>query len=153
MESSRDLPSSTHQLLINSLRRHDSALSLTSNASKGAFGSSCNGGATGRGSSAYRGLTEKLAEMETFRDILCRQIETLQSYFDACSDVAQNHMQSSPSHRKHQTTTPASTDQEDGKLCNGSCDINGSRISRNNSTDRTENHAPPYVPGKFWHVM
>ena len=93
LESSRDLPSSTHQLLLNSLRRHDSALSLTSNASKGAFGSSCNGGATGRGSSAHRGLTEKLAEMETFRDILCRQIETLQSYFDACSDVAQNHMQ------------------------------------------------------------
>jgi len=33
------------------------------------------------------GLTEKLAEMETFRDILCRQIDTLQGYFDACSDV------------------------------------------------------------------
>jgi len=34
------------------------------------------------------GLNEKLAEMETFRDILCRQIDTLQSYFDACSDIA-----------------------------------------------------------------
>lgn len=37
-----------------------------------------------------RGLKEKLAEMETFRDILCRQIDTLQSYFDSCaSAVAQ----------------------------------------------------------------
>nr|CAD7444555.1 unnamed protein product [Timema bartmani] len=35
-----------------------------------------------------RGLKEKLAEMETFRDILCHQIETLQSYFDACSEAA-----------------------------------------------------------------
>lgn len=25
--------------------------------------------------------------METFRDILCRQVDTLQSYFDACSSV------------------------------------------------------------------
>lgn len=37
-----------------------------------------------------RGLKEKLAEMETFRDILCRQIDDLQSYFDSCaSAVAQ----------------------------------------------------------------
>ena len=36
-----------------------------------------------------RGMNEKLAEMETFRDILCRQIDTLQSYFDSCSDVAE----------------------------------------------------------------
>ena len=34
-----------------------------------------------------RGLKEKLAEMETFRDILCRQVDTLQSYFDACASV------------------------------------------------------------------
>lgn len=26
-------------------------------------------------------------EMETFRDILCRQIETLQSYFDSCASA------------------------------------------------------------------
>ena len=32
------------------------------------------------------GLKEKLAEMETFRDILCRQVETLQTYFDACAN-------------------------------------------------------------------
>ncbi|KAG7278325.1 hypothetical protein CRUP_029930 [Coryphaenoides rupestris] len=31
-------------------------------------------------------LREKLAEMETFRDILCRQVDTLQKYFDSCAD-------------------------------------------------------------------
>ena len=30
---------------------------------------------------------EKLAEMETFRDILCRQVDTLQSYFDSCASA------------------------------------------------------------------
>ena len=30
-------------------------------------------------------LREKLAEMETFRDILCRQVDTLQRYFDNCA--------------------------------------------------------------------
>lgn len=34
------------------------------------------------------GLKEKLAEMETFRDILCHQIETLQGYFDACAEAS-----------------------------------------------------------------
>ena len=37
-----------------------------------------------------RGLKEKLAEMETFRDILCRQIDTLQSYFDSCASALQH---------------------------------------------------------------
>lgn len=32
-------------------------------------------------------LREKLAEMETFRDILCRQVDTLQKYFDSCADA------------------------------------------------------------------
>lgn len=32
-------------------------------------------------------LQEKLAEMETFRDILCRQVDTLQKYFDNCADI------------------------------------------------------------------
>ena len=31
-------------------------------------------------------MREKLAEMETFRDILCRQVDTLQKYFDSCAD-------------------------------------------------------------------
>ncbi|XP_058844269.1 ceramide transfer protein isoform X1 [Acipenser ruthenus] len=63
-----------------SLRRQGSMLSLTSAAS--------NYSATST-SSFKKGhsLREKLAEMETFRDILCRQVDTLQKYFDACSDA------------------------------------------------------------------
>ncbi|XP_031440512.1 ceramide transfer protein isoform X2 [Clupea harengus] len=61
-----------------SLRRHGSTLSLTSAAS----------GFSATSTSSFQGhsLREKLAEMETFRDILCRQVDTLQRYFDNCSD-------------------------------------------------------------------
>lgn len=63
-----------------SLRRHGSMLSLTSAASALSATSS---------SSFKKGhrLQEKLAEMETFRDILCRQVDTLQKYFDSCADA------------------------------------------------------------------
>jgi collagen type IV alpha-3-binding protein len=52
-----------------------------------------------------RGLREKLLEMETFRDILCRQVDTLQSYFDACAEAM-----SRPSvhDSKYQTLYPVS---------------------------------------------
>jgi collagen type IV alpha-3-binding protein len=63
----------------NSLRRHGSMLSLTSGASLSTASTS----SFKRG----RGLKEKLAEMETFRDILCRQVDTLQNYFDACASA------------------------------------------------------------------
>lgn len=45
--------------------------------------------------SAQKGhrLREKLAEMETFRDILCRQVDTLQKYFDSCADVSKDEFQ------------------------------------------------------------
>lgn len=61
------------------LRRHGSLISLTSGTSMSTASSS----SFKRG----RGLREKLMEMETFRDILCRQIETLQSYFDSCASA------------------------------------------------------------------
>uniref|UniRef100_A0A668AP63 Ceramide transfer protein n=1 Tax=Myripristis murdjan TaxID=586833 RepID=A0A668AP63_9TELE len=63
-----------------SLRRHGSMLSLTSAASVLSATST---------SSFKKGhsLREKLAEMETFRDILCRQVDTLQKYFDSCADA------------------------------------------------------------------
>ncbi|KAJ9579801.1 hypothetical protein L9F63_004547, partial [Diploptera punctata] len=64
----------------NNLKRHGSAISLTSNTLSTASTSSFKKGG--------RGLKEKLAEMETFRDILCRQIETLQGYFDACAEAS-----------------------------------------------------------------
>ncbi|XP_066990902.1 ceramide transfer protein isoform X2 [Anabrus simplex] len=63
----------------NNLKRHGSAISLTSNTISTASTSSFKKG---------RGLKEKIAEMETFRDILCQQIETLQNYFDSCADLA-----------------------------------------------------------------
>ncbi|XP_051907518.1 ceramide transfer protein-like isoform X2 [Hippocampus zosterae] len=62
-----------------SLRRHGSMLSLTSATS----------GYSATSTSSFKGhsLREKLAEMETFRDILCRQVDTLQRYFDGCADA------------------------------------------------------------------
>ncbi|XP_041754515.1 ceramide transfer protein isoform X1 [Coregonus clupeaformis] len=62
-----------------SLRRHGSMLSLTSATSSYSTTST----------SSFKGhsLREKLAEMETFRDILCRQVDTLQKYFDGCADA------------------------------------------------------------------
>ncbi|XP_026787160.3 ceramide transfer protein isoform X2 [Pangasianodon hypophthalmus] len=62
----------------NSLRHHGSMLSITSATS---------GLSTTSTSSFKKGnsLREKLAEMETFRDILCRQVDTLQCYFDNCA--------------------------------------------------------------------
>ncbi|CAG5128563.1 unnamed protein product [Candidula unifasciata] len=63
----------------NNLRRHGSMLSLASGTSL----SQASASSFKRG----RGLKEKLAEMETFRDILCRQIDTLQSYFDSCASA------------------------------------------------------------------
>ncbi|EFX89333.1 hypothetical protein DAPPUDRAFT_40354 [Daphnia pulex] len=60
------------------LRRHGSAVSLTSNNFSTASASSFRKG---------RGLREKLSEMETYRDILIRQVDTLQGFFDACADV------------------------------------------------------------------
>jgi len=62
------------------LRRQGSTLSLASTT----FSSNSVGSSKLRN----QALTEKLAECETFKDILCRQIDTLQTYFDACSNVA-----------------------------------------------------------------
>ena len=33
-------------------------------------------------------------ELETFRDIVCQQIDTLQSYFDACAGAGAGHKHS-----------------------------------------------------------
>ncbi|XP_043466717.1 ceramide transfer protein [Leptopilina heterotoma] len=63
----------------NSLKRHGSAISLISNTQS----------TTSAGSFSKRGvrsLKEKLAEIETFKDILIQQIDTLQKYFDNCAE-------------------------------------------------------------------
>ncbi|XP_067644957.1 ceramide transfer protein isoform X2 [Eurosta solidaginis] len=62
-----------------SLRRHDSTVSLQSNTMSGASGSSIR--------KMQKNLKEKVCEIETFKDILFAQIETLQRFFDACVDV------------------------------------------------------------------
>ncbi|EDO32697.1 predicted protein [Nematostella vectensis] len=64
-----------------SLRKGGSMLSLSSVTSLG----------TTLSTSSFkkgRGLREKLLELETFRDIVGRQIDTLQSYFDACASTS-----------------------------------------------------------------
>ncbi|CAK9303561.1 unnamed protein product [Gordionus sp. m RMFG-2023] len=58
------------------LKRQPSSLSITSGTSLSSY-SACS---VKRG----LGLREKLAEMETFRDILNHQIDNLQHYFDSC---------------------------------------------------------------------
>ncbi|XP_035667770.1 ceramide transfer protein-like isoform X1 [Branchiostoma floridae] len=58
------------------LRRHGSLFSVSSANLSTASTSSFKKG---------RNLKMKLAEMETFRDILCRQVDALQGYFDACA--------------------------------------------------------------------
>ncbi|XP_059620704.1 ceramide transfer protein-like isoform X1 [Phlebotomus argentipes] len=62
-----------------SLRRHGSSVSLQSTTLSTASGSSLK--------RANRNLREKLHEIETFKDILYGQIETLQRYFDACAEI------------------------------------------------------------------
>lgn len=64
---------------VSSLRRHGSVLSVQSGTSMST--------ASASSFKRARRLREKLMEMETFRDILCRQVETLQSYFDACASA------------------------------------------------------------------
>ncbi|KAF5272535.1 hypothetical protein FQA39_LY07859 [Lamprigera yunnana] len=66
----------------NSLKRHGSTVSLQSNTYSTASGSSFK--------RSSRNLREKLAEMETFKDILCSQMDTLQRYFDACVENTSN---------------------------------------------------------------
>ncbi|KAG4078758.1 hypothetical protein HA402_015348 [Bradysia odoriphaga] len=61
-----------------SLRRHDSNVSLQSNTLS-----------TSSLKRANRSLREKVNEIETFKDILYGQVETLQRYFDACAELNQ----------------------------------------------------------------
>ena len=62
------------------LRRQGSTVSLSSNTYSAHSANSTK--------IRHQALKEKIAECETFRDILCRQIETLQGYFDTCSTIA-----------------------------------------------------------------
>ncbi|KAM4745128.1 ceramide transfer protein-like isoform 2-T2 [Anableps anableps] len=97
-----------------SLRRHGSMLSLTSAAS--ALSST----STSSFKKGHR-LREKLAEMETFRDILCRQVDTLQKYFDSCADaVSKDEFQRDTEEDEDEFLTTARPDGEHNHNNNGS---------------------------------
>lgn len=70
-----------HKLESEGLRRHGSTISLTSNTLSTTSGSSFK---------KSKGLREKLAEIDTYRDILMKQMDTLQSYFDACAETVKD---------------------------------------------------------------
>ena len=60
------------------LKRHGSSVSLTSAT------------LSAESTSSFKKCTDlklKLAEMETYRDILCSQMDTLQKYFDSCAEL------------------------------------------------------------------
>ncbi|KAG8228856.1 hypothetical protein J437_LFUL008352, partial [Ladona fulva] len=92
----------------NSLKRHGSTISLTSTTFSTASSSSFKKG---------RGLKEKLAEMETFRGILCQQIESLQSYFDACAEVSSS-------------SKDSAKPNSDKDLQNGECSSNNGSLTK-----------------------
>lgn len=56
------------------------------------------------------GLKEKLAEMETFKDILNRQVETLQTYFDACANSVSKGFE--PYNKEFETSNDDLDDEE-----------------------------------------
>ncbi|XP_015258929.1 PREDICTED: collagen type IV alpha-3-binding protein isoform X2 [Cyprinodon variegatus] len=97
-----------------SLRRHGSMLSLTSAAS------ALSSASTSSFKKGHR-LREKLAEMETFRDILCRQVDTLQKYFDSCADaVSKDEFQRDREEDEDEFLTPTRPDGEHNHNNNGS---------------------------------
>ncbi len=83
------------------LRKHGSLLSINSTVSASV---------TSTGSYARNfGLREKLDEMETFKDILYKQVETLQVYFDACA----NYLSKEPYHNELEKKLAAESDNDD----------------------------------------
>ncbi|KAM4616729.1 ceramide transfer protein-like isoform 3-T3 [Polymixia lowei] len=100
-----------------SLRRHGSMLSLTSAASA----------LSATSTSSFKGhsLREKLAEMETFRDILCRQVDTLQKYFDSCADgISKDEFQRDRVVEEDEDDFPTTTTRPDGEYLHNN---NGSK--------------------------
>ena len=63
------------------------------------------------------GLKEKLGEMETFKEILNRQVETLQTYFDACANSMTKGFE--PYHKEFEKLASAIDDDEDESVADG----------------------------------
>jgi collagen type IV alpha-3-binding protein len=72
------------------------------------------------------GLKEKLAEMETFKDILCRQVETLQTYFDACANSSTKGFE--PYHKEFEKKLAEDEENEDELNSDESKIINNKNI-------------------------
>ena len=84
------------------LRKHGSLMSINSTVSLSVT-------STGSYKRNY-GLKEKLDEMETFKDILCKQVETLQVYFDACANSLTKSFE--PYHTEIEKKLAAESDDE-----------------------------------------
>lgn len=77
------------------------------------------------------GLKEKLSEMETFRDILCRQVETLQTYFDACANSLTKGFE--PYHKELEKLAAAASDDEDDDDDDGDDQDGGGKKNKTSS--------------------
>ncbi|XP_042898192.1 ceramide transfer protein [Parasteatoda tepidariorum] len=108
----------------NSLRRHGSAVSVGSTSLSNASISSFK---------KARGLRVKLAEMETFKDILCRQVDTLQSYFDVCAEM----LTSDENHKDNDVHMDDIDDDYDENIALGSDQKNS-----DSPTHRFKGHPP-----------
>ncbi|XP_068208689.1 ceramide transfer protein-like [Palaemon carinicauda] len=115
---------SLQQLENNGLRRHGSAVSLTSTTLSTTSGSSLK---------KAKGLHEKLAEIDTYRDILIRQMEALQTYFDACAESAKEIKNTEATCNGHGLDIEGGVEAELAVECNhnlkGSPIVGGRRLS------------------------
>lgn len=85
------------------------------------------------------GLKEKLAEMETFKDILCRQVETLQAYFDACANSLTDGFE--PYHKEFEKSNNIYDDDDDEEEENVTLKNKENPETKNLSKARIEDHA------------
>lgn len=81
------------------------------------------------------GLNEKLAEMETFKDILCRQVETLQTYFDACANALTKGFE--PYHKEFEKSVE---DDEDDDEPDDAATVVNQEVNSNKSNTASNNN-------------
>jgi collagen type IV alpha-3-binding protein len=89
------------------------------------------------------GLKEKLAEMETFKEILCRQVEALQAYFDACANSLTKGFE--PYHKEFEKIANEEDDEEfannNTKSVSASDKDPTDKVSKELNRARIEDHA------------
>lgn len=116
-----------------SLRRHGSLLSLNSTASASVASTGSN--------KRVHGLKEKLAEMETFKEILCRQVETLQTYFDACANSLTTGFEPYHKEMEKKLAVTASDDEDDDDENAGEADKMATKTQQQLNKATIEDHA------------